>query len=465
MPGETPADKSVRQSVFEAVQRDMNDPTSAFAKTLTATQETPSAQGEVPAPATVQAPPNGTAEAADPVPGAEAVAPEIGSAPPQSPPVSEAPPVEPGSASGEAPPPEAGGAASAASGAPAVPEYDEVAYEDPELGETIRVLAPKGMGARVKDGYALKAAMSRHATYLGRHKQLLEPLIANGQFEMLAPIIERINREPAFAQALGKAIQRYQAGLPMTFADEVQQSGAAVVPSQAGGNPAVSDVSETVEQTCLQLKQQLLTSGVDEYTAESVVTAQRPIIKRQAELEASIAAQRAAEQQRASEQQRYTQQQQQALQQVNWAISQGARDLALRYPQEFTGDPAQDEAKMNSLFNYAKQAGMVEVYGINPALFLVAKADLDAKRAGAPAQPVATAPPQPASTLAAQAQAVAGAAGAAIAQRTAATVINKGQAEPPPAKQPDPLKAIKTQGRSLKDISRDVVKVIERSAS
>lgn len=340
-------------------------------------------------------------------------------------------------------PPATGGDAPPVAPAYATPEWaDLVEYDDPELGEKISVYVPKDKASRVKDGYALKATMSRHATYLQRHKAFLEPLIAQGQFDAIAPVLQAAYQDPRLMQAIATVVDRYANGQPIDFSD-----------------PAVQRVQAAVEAP-VEPQTQYDQSGqyvidpdeYDPYTAEAVTKAVRPLMERVQRAE-QYAQQQQAYQQQSQQQQAATQQQQAA---ANQMATQASRDLALRYPNEFSGELGKDESKLMTLHQYAASAGLYQQYGLTPAALLVAKMDLDAKRSQYTASPLAAV------------QANARAAGAQIANRVAGSVVNGGATQPPGAPQ-DPFEAIAARSRNadgtprkVKDVARDVVGVLAK---
>lgn len=460
---------TVRGAVMNAVMKDLSNPDGAMRKAIEASGqggELPQLrndQGQFQAATPPAAPPEGqapattegqAAPAAGEAPRAEEHPPAAGDPNGDQAPVAQGSGASPDGVSA-APPSDSGGGEGASTAAPtrSWDDFEQVEYEDPELGEKIAVWAPKEKSGRVKDGYALKAMMSRHATYLGKHKSMLEPLIASGQFDQLAPYIQRALSDPQYAQAL---VMLANGQVPPQF----QQTQPVGTPPQAAppqSSPTPVAVP-TVEQQTAQLRQELLAQGIDEYTADAIVVAQKPIIQQQVTLmtqQAEYQRAREAEVQRQAEYQR-------AQAQITQTLTVASQQLAIRYPGEFTGNPQVDEPKMQELFNYAKAAGFDQVYGVNPAVFIVAKQDLEAKRAqAAAAAPVA----QPASALAASARALAGQAGQAIADRAAATVVNRNAAAPPPQPPKDPLKSINTKGKSIKQVTREVAQVLAQQAS
>lgn len=395
------------------------------------------------------------APAAEPAP-----KPEPKAAPPS------APVAQPATPAAEVPPPPVA--------APTTEIADE--YADLEIetdgGRKLKVKALKSDEQEVRNGFARRGIMDRHATYLSEARAILEPMIVSGQLQRvlphlrtLVPYMELAVQDGRFAQVVSEAAQRLQAGKPLNWADVERAAGAAVTRVQEGTNIPASTPRVAPAPNAEEL--------VDEYTMGAV----RAGIKEFADTfvpqllgEVKHLREDLVEKPRLSLQQAEDNKRLALL-----GLQNAARELAETFPGEFTGDWERDREKIKPLALYANESGLVERYGNGPDTFggTLVRAALALRRtenyspAAAPAAPVVSTAAASLADMATRARDAARAEGAQLIG--AATAGGRGGGAPAdtgPRTLEDKMRAIPTLGkdgkpRSLKDIGRDVANTVD----
>jgi hypothetical protein len=203
--------------------------------------------------------------------------------------------------------------------------------------------------------------MDRTTGFMGRHRQLLEPIIANNQFDDIAPVIDMGMKDPEFARFVAEAHARRQAGLPLLVQQQAQQQ--APPPQQAPANNAPNTT------TAEALKAQVLAAmgdDVDDYSRDVVVRGLAPVMEQLARVEQERATFREAQ-----ARQQQTQQQRQAQFEAERRVGQQARQLMMQtYPEKFNERTPPQE--WQRVIDYANQAGLVRQYGMAASTYLLA---------------------------------------------------------------------------------------------
>lgn len=241
-------------------------------------------------------------------------------------------------------------------------DYEEVEYDDPEAGQKYTVYALKDQAPAVKNGYARRSIMDRHATWLGQAKGVLEPLITSGEILQVLPLIQRAMQDPEFGAFVVDAYNRRVRGQELTPA----QAAAADAVHAAGGAAAVSAAAGTIP-------------GNDGYIDPFLDEAMKPIRTELGEVKTTLQTLAERDRQAAAAQQ----QRQQIEADVNNILAQTHRDLHAMYPDAFKGDWASDEPLFKKIYQYGTDAGYFRSYGFNPATFRLAYAELRNARPGA----------------------------------------------------------------------------------
>jgi len=364
----------------------------------------PAAPGQPPAPA---APARPSADTQPPPPTPAAAAPPAG-----SPPAATAPAADP------------------------FAEYEEIEYDDPDVGEKYMVRAPKSYADKVRNGYARRSIMDRNIGWLGKHRQTIEPLVTNRQFEDVMPIIQRGMGDQEFANYIAAAYMRRINGLPLDVATyqapPVAQNGQAPAPAPALA-PGTRTPGESAPAGALDSASVLSAidaiPDVDDYTKSAVKAALSPIATAFSQLASTVAQQR----------QTYDQQQQQVQQAERQRQQRAQLGLAYRralqqtFPDEFTEQTPSD--RYLAVLNYAQTSGIFRTYGESPAAIVIARQAMSNPLGLAGiGRPVAgSVAARTAADVLAEGQALAAAAANGVAAHTTVGAPS-GQDNPPPAR-------------------------------
>jgi hypothetical protein len=343
------------------------------------------------------------------------------------------PPARPAAAAAQP----AGVAAQPAAGAAAAQpedlwnEYDEIEYADDDTGEKYTVRAPKKYADKVKNGYARRSIMDRNSRYFRQYQPWLEPIIADGSFERIAPLIQTALRDRELADAITEVYTRRTQGRPLLDAAAppaaVSAPAAAAAAAPAAGQETV-DILSAIDRI----------EDVDDYTREALKKGLAPvqeILNRRAALD--------AQNQRTAEQQRTQQQQAEDRRRAQVSFGIAARNELKRvFPNEFTD--ATPPERYTAVLEYAGRANMFETYGWSPATIVLAKMamsnPLGLEGIGQPPAPTTAAPSTAAQTLdevQRNGERLAAQAAAGVARTTATTGAT---AATPPASEERPAK-------------------------
>ncbi len=257
-----------------------------------------------------------------------------------------------------APPPVAAAAAPAVAADPWA-EYEEVTYEDADTGEKFQVRAPKTYAQKVKDGYLRRSDYSRKTSYMNRHRDTIEPLVANGQFEGIAPLIRDAIADQSLANDLVTVYNRRRMGMP-AFDTPAAAAAAGAVQSAAQGTPPTQ---QEARDLLADLKAD---ADVDDYTKGHLLKYLAPLAEKNARLEQEVTGWK----QQQTDAQRRIQQQQTEVQQRLQVEDQATRAIQQLYPTEFNEQTPRE--KYQQIVNYAHNAGMFRQYGYNPGTFVLA---------------------------------------------------------------------------------------------
>jgi len=216
-------------------------------------------------------------------------------------------------------------------------EYEEVEYDDPDQGRKFTVRAPKTYAAEIRNGYARKSIMDRHATYLSKWRPLLEPLVTSGAFDQIAPVLQAATTDAQLADAVGEMWARYLQGRPIAFADSFQQPQAQAPVAQAVAPAAQAPATD-----------------LDPFTAQIVEQVNRAMDARLTPVQQMLQQQEAERQAGIQAQQQYQQTQARA----NQLAQQIEYTLRSYFPQTFVGDPARDGPTLQRVAQYVRDAGM-----------------------------------------------------------------------------------------------------------
>jgi hypothetical protein len=233
-------------------------------------------------------------------------------------------------------------------------DYSPVEYEDGDTGEKYQVFAPKAQAQAVKNGYARRSLMDRHATYLGRAKNVLEPLITDGRIMNLLPLIERAFQDPEYGDFVVDAFNRRISGQPLTPAQHAAADAGAAITAAATPEGGESEYVDPWLKATLEPLQR----DLDETKAFVRTMAQR------------------------EEQQVQARAQQQRIQaDANRDLGNAHRELAALYPDAFAGDFARDRALLGKVHKYGMDAGYFSHYGFGPAAWRLAYSEMRIGRA------------------------------------------------------------------------------------
>lgn len=301
-------------------------------------------------------------------------------------------------------------------------EYEEIQHEDSDTGESYTVRAPKSYAAKVKNGYARRTIMDRQASYLGPHRQWLEPIATSGQLDGVAPIIQQAIQDKEYAEAVVQALNRRRMGLPMW---EQQQVSPPVVTPAPGSVPVAS-------ATPLQAPDLLAHIDADPELDDWT----------KARFKASLAPFAQAFQQFNEVRSSFTQQQQQWQQQQQQQRETTERNDRARREGDAAAQammrqfPGRTQDEYQRAWTYGQQSGLFQQYGVNGATAILAYQGYSNPMGltGLGREPIPSTAANTLAQAAAQGQRLAAAAAATVA--TATTVTGAGApTDDPNAKQ------------------------------
>ena len=248
-------------------------------------------------------------------------------------------------------------------------EVEDVQYVDEDTGETYVVRAPKTYAAKVKGGYARRSLMDRKLGAYSRNREWLDPLAEDGRLDRLSPYLQRLFQDGDMQNAMVEAFTRRDAGRPLRFADDVAAEAAA-----AGAAARAPQVQAPPQATGGDIEARLAAiqreNGYDDYTMEVVRNSLGAVTNQYQE---QINAMRSQFEPFIAAQQQQTQQAQERQRQAAWINQQAlaARaELAARWPDTYGGNPPAET--WNRVENYARRAGLLDRYGMQPLTFVEA---------------------------------------------------------------------------------------------
>jgi hypothetical protein len=222
-------------------------------------------------------------------------------------------------------------------------DAEEIEWEG-DGGAKYRVRAPKAQAEQVKRGFMRRSTFDRNVSYLNKYRPTLEPIITSGRMEPILPLLQRAIQDQEFGNFVIDAYNRRIAGQPLT---PQQQAAIASAQQQMPAQNAGFDAE------------------LDPFMAEALSPFTRQLQETQSRLQ-RIEAERQAEIQR-QQQQMYVQQQQAQ------AVQQAHMDLASMYPQDFSGDVTKDNAALQPVFQYARESGLIDSFGVRGGVVLAAQ--------------------------------------------------------------------------------------------
>lgn len=339
--------------------------------------------------------------------------------------------------------------ADAVAAPPVVAVAPEQEWEDAEIeegpGVSYAVKVPKGKKNEVL-GYSMRRAdYDRKLGALGKHRPILEPLIADGRMDAFAPLIVAATQNEQFSNAVANLYYNFQNGLPLYqgLAPEAapQQNG----PSAYSGQPQSAPTAQAsnFDQFMASIDQE----ETDPYVAAAMKRTVGPLLN---EIQRLTQGYNQIEQQtQARNQQAQAQQQnQQNVVRENTAIEAQFRQA---YPEVFRAEPQAYYKYMNDLERYAVENGFTNGVGRAGGMF-AAKRYLDNMTAPTTANMATSAAAQSMADVEAAAQRAAAAASGQVAGGIAGG--NASSPSTPPA----PPKKIATRDKDGKPRNmRDVV--------
>lgn len=238
-------------------------------------------------------------------------------------------------------------------------DYEDVEYEDEDLGTKYTVKARKAEAKAVKDGYVRRSMWNRQINYARKASPVIEKLIANGQLEQILPLLQRALDDTEYGQFVVDGYNRRVSGKPL-----IEQ---AIAEAQAAGRQAAPQYDEALAG---------YNTDVDPFFGKVINDTISPLAKQLTEVRTEF---QAFQQQQVAQAQQQARQAQIQAQRV--AEFQGAhQDLHQRYPDEFTGNIEADNARMVPIAKYARESGYIDTYGLRSGMILAA-GDLRAARA------------------------------------------------------------------------------------
>jgi hypothetical protein len=201
-------------------------------------------------------------------------------------------------------------------------------------------------------------------SYLKNAEPVLKPMIEDGRINQILPLIKAAIENNDYGNYVAQGYERMQKGLPLI--EQARQEAA------AAGTPPPQTAAFDLE-------------AEDPFFAERV----RPLMQKYDTLEQKFTAMEAERQQVAQRQQDQQRTNAERGQQMAYAHA----DLHRMYPEEYTGNLQQDQARWQRVVSYAKDAGYVDAYGIRAGLLFAGQMiqQIDQERIAATASPAAVA--------------------------------------------------------------------------
>lgn len=239
----------------------------------------------------------------------------------------------------------------------------EVEYKDGDTGETYVVRAKKPDADKVKNGYSRRSVMDRTTGFMGKHRAVLEPIIANNRFDDIAPVIDLGMRDQEFAQFVAQAHARRMAGLPLVVQQQQAMQAQNAPPQQA----AQQDEEAVFQRLQREYAESLSADGsVDEYTREILIKAQtgtsRLLARQEVQLNNFNRQQQQAAQQQDQQRRKYEYERQ---------VGAASRALLMEVMPDVYNQNTPPE-QWQRVMDYANSAGLVQRYGMSPSTFALA---------------------------------------------------------------------------------------------
>lgn len=231
----------------------------------------------------------------------------------------------------------AAGAAAAESVAEAIAEeWERFEFEDPDLGTKFTLQAPKQFADVAKRGYGRRTAYDKAISYLKNADPVFRSMIEDGRINQLLPLIKAAMENKEYGEFVTGGFQRLQQGVPLVEQARIEAAAAGAATVAA---PAPDD---------------------DPFRDPEVVTLRERTAAMERDWQA-FQAERAETKQ--------TQQQQQQAAKRNMEQMAGAhQDLAQSYPGVFNVALADKDPAWTAAYNYAKDAGYLQRYGLREAI-------------------------------------------------------------------------------------------------
>jgi len=255
-------------------------------------------------------------------------------------------------------------------------EYEQFDVDDPDLDLKVPVRVPKQFKDIAKRGFPRRADYDRMRQKWGDAAPIIEPLIADGRFKNILPLIQMALADPTYGDYVVRGYQRAQAGLPLLEA-AVQEAAQMrqVPPQQQFAPPQNGAPTEPLFEDPL------------------VNAALAPVLSRFDQIEQRYDQRFATiEQQRAQQEQSARQQQQQNAN-VAAQMQAAHADLARMYPGYYDPGKGPNDPNWQKACEYARSAGYVDSYGLKAAIIFGAQGAqaLEQERLAATASPAAAA--------------------------------------------------------------------------
>lgn len=302
-------------------------------------------------------------------------------------------------------------------------EWEDAEWEDSSVGRKFAFKAKKGEKDQIYKHMQMRADYDRQKARLGRFQNEFQEAIESGYMDRVAPVYKAIDTDPELARAVSQLYQQRMQNQPLNY-------------SQPGYQPP----EQVQPQPQYQPQPQDQVFSDDPY----LQAATQPLVGRLDSMD-----QRTQQMYDWMQTQQHQAQQQQQAQQARVAAENDLRRshmyLAQNFPQDFTGNIAQDFPKLQRLVQYADQAGYANdpVYGTYGRM-LQAKIALDASAPRGVTQAVPSAAAQTIAAVEAQTREASRKASQEVAN---GTVVSVGQAPDP--KPPRPLPRHKKDGTPI----------------
>ncbi len=228
----------------------------------------------------------------------------------------------------------------------------ELEYEA-DGGQKYKVRAPAAQAENVRRGFLRRSTFDRNATWMGRARPALEPLVTSGQIDPIIPILQRALADQEFGEFVTQAYNRRLTGMPLAPTTPAAVAPTVAQPVQPAAVPGGYEPGP----------------DADPFYAEAVRPYIAPLQGELRETRDELAKMR---QEREQTQQREAAQRQQ-YQQNAQAVQFAHQDLAGRYPGEWSGDLARDKAAFDMAVAYARDAGFVQAYGLRGGIVMAAE--------------------------------------------------------------------------------------------